>query len=110
MIALFKACLIFSLCLFFYYVGRKQTAKKYEEYIKKEWKRIRNLDKIYFRVKRDGEYKNVCFTDMTSEEIETVLGERPAEWWKLVALHLKDVINEIADTFGIIGRSDDYEP
>lgn len=36
MIALFKACLIFSLCLFFYYVGRKQTAKRYEEAMMKE--------------------------------------------------------------------------
>jgi len=28
----------------------------------------RELCGIYFRVKRDGKYENICFTDMTEEE------------------------------------------
>lgn len=36
MIALFKACLLLNLCLFCYYVGRHETAKRYEEMMKKE--------------------------------------------------------------------------
>ena len=28
----------------------------------------RNLDGIYFRIKRDGKYLSVCLSDMTREE------------------------------------------
>lgn len=29
-------------------------------------KEIRNMDGVYFRVKRDGKYEPVCFSDLTS--------------------------------------------
>lgn len=64
----------------------------------------RNLDGIYFRVKRDGEFKNICFSDLTEEEIELKFNNQPAEWWKRVALHLKERINAIGEEFDIVGR------
>lgn len=39
----------------------------------------RNLDGCYFRVKRDGKYEAVCFSDLTAEEREEVCKDRPAE-------------------------------
>lgn len=62
----------------------------------------RELCGIYFRVKRDGHYENICFTDMTVDEINEFIGDKPATWWKSVAMRLKDVINEIAEAFDIV--------
>lgn len=62
----------------------------------------RNMDGIYFRVERDGKWQNICFTDLTLDEIDEVIGERSAEWWKAVAVHLKDRINSIADELDLI--------
>ena len=67
----------------------------------------RNLDGLYFRVKRDGKYKPVCFSDMTTAEIEETCANRSAEWWKSVAMHLKERLNVIGDTFDIICGDDD---
>jgi len=67
----------------------------------------RDLDGIYFRVKRDDRWQNICFSDMTDEEIDTIIGERSSDWWKAVALHLKECINKIGEEFDI--RSLDSE-
>lgn len=40
----------------------------------------RNLDGIFFRVKRNGKYENVCFTDLSTDEIERIGAGRSAEW------------------------------
>ncbi len=61
----------------------------------------RELDGIFFRVKRSDRWQNICFSDMTREEIDTVIGERSSDWWKSVALHLKECLNEIGETFDI---------
>lgn len=64
----------------------------------------RNLDGVYFRVKRGDKYESVCFSDMELYEIDEVCGDRPAEWWKSLALHLKERLNTIGDTFDIVGE------
>ena len=70
-------------------------------------KKNRELDGVYFRVERDGKWQNICFTDLTEEEIEGVVGERSTEWWKSLALILKGVINDIGEQFDIVGGSGD---
>ena len=62
----------------------------------------RNLDGCYFRVKRDGKYDPVCFSDMDEVEREFVIGERSAEWWKSLACHLADCLKNIGDQFDIV--------
>lgn len=63
----------------------------------------RKMDGFYFRVERDGKWDNICFTDMTVEEINEIIGERDKDWWKSLALGLKQVINHVADQFNIVG-------
>lgn len=47
----------------------------------------RNLDGVYFRVKRDDKYQNICFTDLTEEETEEVLNGKSDAWlWSLLAI------------------------
>ena len=40
----------------------------------------RNLDGVYFRVKRDDKLQNICFTDLTNEETNTILKDRTGTW------------------------------
>lgn len=60
-----------------------------------------NIDGIYFRVERKGKWYNISFCDMTEEEINKVIGERSAEWWKMVAMHLRNVLNDVCEQFEI---------
>lgn len=62
----------------------------------------RNLDTVYFRVKRDGKWGNVCFSDMTPDERNAVIGDRPLEWWRMLAYILGDTIREIGDELDLV--------
>jgi hypothetical protein len=64
----------------------------------------RNLDGIYFRVKRNNKYENVCFSDLTETERDEICKDRPAEWFKSVAYHLAERLQAIGDVFDIVGR------
>lgn len=67
----------------------------------------RNLDGIFFRVQRDGEWQNICFTDLTEEEIQRLFhsdaaSPRSAEWWESMAMALRDVIRSIGEQLDIV--------
>ena len=64
----------------------------------------RNLDGVYFRIKRDGKWQNVCFSDLTAEEREDKGQGRSKEWWKSLACIMADRLKEIGDTFDIVGE------
>lgn len=64
----------------------------------------RNLDGIYFRAKRNGEWVNICFSDLTEEEREQVCEGRSAEWFRSLAYTLADTIKSIGEDFNLIGR------
>ena len=64
----------------------------------------RNLDGIYFRVKRNAKYENVCFSDLTKEEREEICKDRPAGWYKSIAYHLADRLKAVGDTFDIVSQ------
>lgn len=61
----------------------------------------RNLDGVYFRVNRGGKWGPVCFSDMTHEERDELLKDRPLEWWKNMAYIMADRIREIGDELNI---------
>ena len=61
----------------------------------------RELDGVYFRIKRDGKWQPICFSDLTEEERENVCEGRSAEWLKALAYHLADCIKEIGEQFDI---------
>ena len=52
--------------------------------------KLRNLDGVFFRVERDGKFQSICFSDLTLEEIENLTSDRDKDWWKTLALHLKE--------------------
>lgn len=62
----------------------------------------RNLDGVYFRVKRDNKWENVCFSDLTDEEREEVMNGKDIEWYKSMCRILANVIRVIGEQFDIV--------
>ena len=55
----------------------------------------RNLDGVYFRIKRDDKWQNICFTDLTEEETEEILKDRSDEWIKSMIDILCEVFQNV---------------
>ncbi len=64
----------------------------------------RNLDGMYFRIKRGSRYLNTCFSDMTTEEQLEVLKDKDVEFMRRMSLILAEKIREIGDKFDIVGE------
>ena len=62
----------------------------------------RNLDGVYFRVKREEKYESICFSDLTPLEQDKVLKDRTNEWLKEMCKILGQTIKEIGNHFDII--------
>ena len=62
----------------------------------------RNLDGVYFRVKRDEKWGNVCFSDLGEHEMDTVLEGKSLEWVVSLAKILGKRIKEIGDELDIM--------
>jgi hypothetical protein len=61
----------------------------------------RNLDGVWFRVKRENTWENVCFSDLTEDEMKSVLAEKSSEWLISLCLSLGKTIKWMGDTFNI---------
>lgn len=57
----------------------------------------RNLDGVYFRVKRNNKFENICFSDMTEEEMDKVLEGRSETWFRNMCKTLGQTIRQIGD-------------
>lgn len=62
----------------------------------------RNLDGVYFKVYRDGKWDNVCFSDLTQEEMENVMKNRDVDWLKSLCIQLGKTIRKIGDELDIV--------
>ena len=64
----------------------------------------RHLDGCYFRVKRNGHYKNICFSDLEREERIEVLNDKSKEFLISMCGLLADNLKEIGNEFDIIRK------
>ena len=70
----------------------------------------RNLDGVYFRIERDGMWQNVCYSDMTSEErdsidrmrAETSTPEEQKAWWRSMADIMADTLYSIGEQLDLV--------
>ena len=62
----------------------------------------RNLDGVYFRIKRDEKWQNICFSDLTEEEMDEVMEGRPIEWHKSMCRILGKTIKNIGDQLDLV--------
>lgn len=65
----------------------------------------RNLDGVYFRIKRNDEWQNVCFSDLTREEKESVCKKRSAKWCKSLAIVMAETLKDLGDQLDIMAGS-----
>lgn len=65
----------------------------------------RELDGVYFRTKRDSKWKNICFSDLTEEEMDSVLTGRDNEWLTRMCKILGRTIRCIGDSFDLVGAN-----
>lgn len=73
-------------------------------------KKQRNLDGIYFRVKRDGKWQNVCYSDMEQTERDEIARRRAmqgtfkeqAAWWRNMADILADQLYDMGEQLGVV--------
>ena len=66
----------------------------------------RNLDGVYFRIGTE----NICFSDLTEDQMEDVMENRSVEWLKSMCVILGKTIREMGDEFDIkAGYGDDYD-
>lgn len=69
---------------------------------KERRKMKRNLDGVYFRIKREDRYESICFSDLTPDERESVMEGRDEKWLRSLCCILADVIKNIGDQFDIV--------
>lgn len=62
---------------------------------------MRELCGVFIRTERDGEWQNICFSDMTEEEMDTFLATKDKPWVDSLAKILAKKLHEIGDTFDI---------
>jgi hypothetical protein len=62
----------------------------------------RDLDGIYFSVIRNDRYESLCFSDLTEDEMNTVMEGRSEVWLKSMCVLLGKCIREIGDTFDLV--------
>lgn len=69
----------------------------------------RNLDNVYFRVKRDNRWENICFSDMTEAERDSVmLGESEA-WLREMCNIMANTLREVGDKLNIVRQDEEDE-
>lgn len=68
----------------------------------KEKNMNRNLDGVFFRIKRNGVFENVCFSDLTDEEMDSMLSGRNVKWLQSLCKILGKTIKKIGDQFDIV--------
>lgn len=61
----------------------------------------RELDGVYFRIKRNGKWENVCFSDMTEDQMNEVMNGRDVDWLKSMCIILGQCIKTIGNQFDI---------
>lgn len=67
----------------------------------------RNLDGVFFRIKRNGFFDNVCFSDLTEEEMDSMLSGRDVKWLKSLCKILGKTIKKIGDDLDIVNSIDE---
>lgn len=71
----------------------------------------RELDGVYFRIKRNDKWDNICFSDMTENEMYEVIKDKDVVWLKSLCIILGKTLKEIGDYFdiysGIIEEEDE---
>lgn len=70
----------------------------------------RNLDGVYFRVKRDGKWLSICYSDMTADERKANIYDRMADkpieeqaaYYRRLAEFMADYLYDMGEQLGVV--------
>ena len=62
----------------------------------------RNLDGVYFRVKRDDEWQDICFSDLTEDERNKMMENRSVKLLQSLCNILANKLKDIGDQFDLM--------
>ena len=62
----------------------------------------RGLDKTFFRIKRDGAWHSVCFSDLNEEEQKEVMEKYDIEEIKKLAMILAKRLYELGEALNLV--------
>ena len=65
---------------------------------------MRNLDSVYFRIKINDEYKNICWSDLTEEQMRKMLRGRKKDWISELAILIGRTLRKMGDQLDIIAQ------
>ena len=74
-----------------------------------EYKFQRNLDGVYFRVKRDDKWMNVCFSDLNEDEMCKVLKGKKKDWLLDMCVILGETIYDMGQQLQVVRIEDETE-
>lgn len=63
---------------------------------------FRDLDGAYFRVKRNGKWQNISFSDLTESEMYAVIDSKGMMWLRNMCVFLGQTIRKIGDEFDLV--------
>lgn len=63
---------------------------------------FRDLDGAYFRVKRNGKWQNISFSDLTESEMYEVIDGKGMMWLRNMCVFLGQTIRKIGDEFDLV--------
>lgn len=63
---------------------------------------FRDLDGSYFRVKRNGKWQNISFSDLTESEMYSFIDSKGMMWLKNMCVFLGQTIRKIGDEFDLV--------
>ena len=72
----------------------------------KKYPIIHGLDGVYFRIKRNNKWEDICFSDLVEEEQEEIMRDRDKEWLKSLCKILGNTIHKIGEQFNIFSSID----
>lgn len=61
----------------------------------------RNLDGVYYRVKREDKWTNACYSDLTPEERDEVTADYELPQMRRLANLMADALRRVGDTLDI---------
>ena len=71
-----------------------------------DYPKHRHLDGVYFHVCRNGNYEDICFTDLTKKEQENVMLGKSRQWLYRMTLILANALRCAGDKLDLQFRED----
>lgn len=62
----------------------------------------RELDGVFFRIKTENGYENICFSDLTEEQQDEVMDGKNEQWLKSMCKILASCLRDIGDELNMV--------